>query len=166
MNTPPDSPDSPEVQAGPDKLLEQYTAYLEDIGRIGERYESSKNFYVTIISAIFTFLTLAGKDSSILKLDDKFLWLVALIGMGICVLWIVHTHSVTVLFNFKFRILELIEAKASLYPAFKKETEWLFQPGLRPEKLKNMKYIPMMPINIGVAVLFFVLFVVLPFLKA
>ena len=161
MTTPP----TPDVPRNPDHLLEQYKAYLEDIGRIGERYESSKNFYITVISALFTFLALAGKEGGIFTLDKPFLWLVAGFGVGLCTIWIAHTHSVTVLFRFKFRILAEIEQEAKLHPAIAHESLWLFKPCSRPEGLQDLKYIPVTPINIRVAVLFIILFIALPFLK-
>ena len=155
MNTPNNSND----------FMEQYKAYLEDIGRIGERYESSKNFYVSLITALFTFLALAGKDKPVFALTLPFIALVAFVGAGLCGVWIAHTRSVTALFRFKFRILGEIEEKASLHPAFKKETEWLFQPELRPADLQSVKYVQIMEFNLVVASLFLLLFIALPFLK-
>ena len=161
MTTPP----TPDVPRNPDHLLEQYKAYLEDIGRIGERYESSKNFYITVISALFTFLALAGKEGGIFTLDKPFLWLVAGFGVGLCTIWIAHTHSVTVLFRFKFKILAEIEQEAKLHPAIEHESLWLSKPCSRPADLQDLKFTPVTPINIRVAVLFIILFIALPFLK-
>src|SRR5260221_5313750 len=105
MDTPETPPSAPSAPGSSEALayLQEYKAYLEDIGRIGERYECSKNFYVSLITALFTFLALAGKDKRVFKLDLGFIWLVAFVGVGICSVWIAHTRSVSVLFRFKFR---------------------------------------------------------------
>lgn len=149
----------------PDQLLEQYKACREDIGRIGERYESSKNFYVTIISALFAFLALAGGDDAVFRMNHTFLWLVALVGVGVCMLWILHTRSVAALFRIKFHLLADMEEKGGLYPACQLESAWLFAPHSRPEKLKDLRYVSIGRVNTGIAVLFLVLFLILPFLK-
>jgi hypothetical protein len=147
-----------------DGLLEQYKAYIEDIGRIGERYESSKNYYVSLLSALFTFLALAGGDSAVFKLAAKFLWLISGVGVVICLMWIAHTLSVNALFKVKFRILTELEEQASLYPAFKLESQWLFQPASRPENLVIRQYVGTTRCNLGVAGAFMFLFALLPFL--
>jgi hypothetical protein len=40
--------------------VEMYKAYLEDLGRIGGRHENARKFYVSVISALFVFLSMAG----------------------------------------------------------------------------------------------------------
>jgi hypothetical protein len=43
-------------------LLELFKTYLDDLGRIGSRHENVRTFYVSVISALFVFLAMAGKD--------------------------------------------------------------------------------------------------------
>jgi hypothetical protein len=46
------------------KLIEQYKAYLADVGNIGTRHENTRRFYLSIVSALFVFLSLAVRKVS------------------------------------------------------------------------------------------------------
>lgn len=55
------SPARQYLSAGQEQAtLEIYKAYLDDLGRIGSRQEILRQFYLSVISALFVFLSLAG----------------------------------------------------------------------------------------------------------
>jgi len=150
----------------PSDLLEQYKAILEDIGRLGERYESGKNFYVTVLSAFCGFLGLAAGDVSVLKVSWWVLWLIAGAGVAVCWMWIIHTRSVTLLFAIKFRLLAEMEKQGVLYPAFQLETQWLFDAASRPEHVTKAKYMKITDTNVTIAKVFMALFILIPLINS
>ncbi len=44
--------------------LDQYKAYLDDLGNIGTRYTTANGFYVSIVSALLAILALAQKGEA------------------------------------------------------------------------------------------------------
>ncbi len=42
-------------------MTEQYKAYLQDLGNIDARHETARGFYITVLSALLSFLALAAR---------------------------------------------------------------------------------------------------------
>lgn len=101
-----------------------YQAYLEDLGRIGSRHETLRAFYVSLISALFVFLSLGGADGALIELRRQAQILIALIGALISVSWFLHMWSLAVLFSAKLHTLCEIEEKLPLQP-FSLERKYL-----------------------------------------
>ena len=57
--------DGPQLQL----LLEQYKAYLTDLGNVGTRYATANGFYVSIVSALLAILALAKKGEALARID-------------------------------------------------------------------------------------------------
>jgi hypothetical protein len=120
-----------------------YTAYLTDLGRIGGRHENSRKFYISVMSALFVFLSLAGKDAVFFKVQDQVLRIVALVGVLICLAWFEHMRSFGKLYLAKLSTLRALEEDLKehrpLQP-FQIETDLLLHP--KKKKLR-FRYTPL-----------------------
>ena len=104
-----------------DTILEMFKAYLEDLGRIGGRQESARAFYLSVISALFAFLTLAGTSGSrLFNVQGTAYFIAGLVGISICVLWFSHMRSFFELFEAKLETLRELE-KNLPFPLFATE---------------------------------------------
>lgn len=132
--------------------LEQYKAYLQDVGNIGARHETSRNFYLSVVSALFVFLAMAGKDGVFQGVQGTVLVLVALFGIAMCGVWILHMLSFGAIYRAKFGVLRAIEEQHKLFHIF--DEEWkLLSADRRYKALTALDSV--MPVLF--AVLFFVL---------
>jgi hypothetical protein len=96
--------------------LKIYELYLDDLGRIGSRHETARQFYITVLSAIIAFLALAGKDGIFTALAPSIRIIAGVTGALICLLWLVHMRSFAGLYVIKFGIIDGIEETLPLAP--------------------------------------------------
>ncbi|HZP60635.1 MAG TPA: hypothetical protein VFB27_09970 [Opitutaceae bacterium] len=144
----------PSPAASADTTLEQYKLYLKDLQKVGDRHERTRKYYLSLITALFTVLSL-GQSGAVFKLADGTVWLVAAFGALLCALWAAHMVSYHALYGAKFALLKQLEEKLSCQ-LFKMEKEKLgaSRPG----------YFSMTGIDALVAMIFIGLFLALPFL--
>jgi len=102
--------------------IEQYKSYLQDVGNIGVRHENSRRFYLSVVSALFVFLSMAGDKGPFQLVQGKVLTLVAAVGIILCVVWGVHMQAFGALYKAKFDVLRMIETKPGFFPIF--DEEW------------------------------------------
>jgi hypothetical protein len=111
-----------------DGQQELFKAYLADLGRFGSRHENSRKFYMSVMSALFVFLSMAGKDGVFDNVRGAVLVTVALVGVLMCIAWFEHMRSFQALYAAKFatlrRLEEDLENNRALKP-FTLETEAL-----------------------------------------
>jgi hypothetical protein len=99
--------------------LEAYTAYLDDLGRLGGRHETLRQFYLSVVSALFVFLALAGGTDSLLQNVRGFVVFIGGgVGVLVCIAWILHMGSFGNLF----------EAKTATLVEMEKALEWSVKP--------------------------------------
>lgn len=137
--------------------LELYKAYLEDLGRIGGRHETLRQFYLSVISALFVFLALAGGTDALLgKVRGSVLIVVGLVGAMVCVSWLLHMWSFARLFKIKKKTLGELESafQFSVTP-FSRELQLDVDPKFRRPRLTSVDRL--------MASIFIVLFVALMF---
>ncbi len=137
-----------------DAAMKHYKLYLGDLQKIGDRHEHTRKYYLSLITALFTVLSLGG-SGVVFSLKDGFIWPVALFGAALCELWAQHMSSYSALFHAKFALLKKMEEKFPCQP-FTDEGKLLSQPP---------RYISMTTLDKRVARVFLVLFLVLPLLK-
>lgn len=140
--------------AGNDTTMKQYKLYLDDLQKVGDRHEHTRKYYLSLITALFTVLSL-GQSGIAFSMKGGAVWLVAVFGASLCLLWAAHMISYHALYHAKFALLKQLEEKLS-FQLFKREGEQLAQS--RP------KYFSMTMIDTLVAVVFTGLFLALPFL--
>src|SRR5262245_44669144 len=82
-----------------------YASYVEDIGRIGSRHETVRAFYITLLTALFTFLASAEVHA-----------LLGGIGVAVCFAWALHMRTFREIYKKKFDALREIEKNLPLKP--------------------------------------------------
>ncbi len=103
-------------------MLEQYKAYLADVGNIGTRYATANGFYVTIISGLLAVLTLSKKGEVLERADVLLYVVVPIFACLLCLVWRESILFYSALFKIKFDVLRLME-KELPYQIFAKEEE-------------------------------------------
>ena len=101
---------------------EQYKSYLQDLGNIGTRHENTRRFYLGVVSALFVFLSLTGKDGPI---HGPVFVLVGITGILLCIVWAAHMKSFGALYGAKFSVLRMMEDQQGLFHAFDEEYKLL-----------------------------------------
>jgi hypothetical protein len=108
----------------PDKqyevCLEQYKAYLGDLGNIGTRYATVSGFYVSVIAALVSILALAESGKILNPLPTSTLVVVCLFAVALCIVWAVTIRFYGVLFGAKFAVLKALETNLA-YRCFDEE---------------------------------------------
>jgi hypothetical protein len=137
----------------PEIRVDLFKAYLEDLGRVGGRHETLRQFYLSVISALATILGLAGKDG-ILKGVHEAAVVVGLVGVLIGVAWFLHMGRFADIFSAKGETLEDLESDL---PAKLFTTE--------RAKLKGGQYLRLTSVDQVVAFCFIVLFAALAYMK-
>ncbi len=120
--------------------IQIYQAYLDDIGRIGGRHENARTFYVSVMSALFVFLSMAGKDGIFVNVQGPVLRVVAVVGILICLAWFEHMRAFGALFGAKLKTVhkleEALKQNQPLTPFTdeatilqdRKKTKWAYSP--------------------------------------
>lgn len=137
------------------EMIEQYKSYLQDVGNIGARHENSRRFYLAVPSALFAFLALAGKNGP-LKLVAPVQYLVAVVGMILCIVWLMHMQSFQAIYLAKFSVLRKMEDEHKFHPIFTEEWGFL---------QKDFRYKFLKWIDLLVPLVFLAMFALLLFLK-
>lgn len=111
------------------QLLDQYKAYVADVGNIGARQAQTNTWYVSILSALLVFLGLTSTAGALKDFDMAVRAAVALLAILICGMWRVHARSFGLLYKAKFDVLREMEA---MLPFACYTREW--------ELLQNSRY--------------------------
>lgn len=135
---------------------EQYRAYLQDLGNIGVRHENSRKFYLSVVSALFVFVALAGKEGLLVNVRGHVLTLSAIVGMLLCIIWVIHMQSFGAIYRAKFDVLRTIEDEYNLFHIFDKEREFLEA---------NPRFKLLTVIDLVIPILFLFIFVALLYFK-
>ena len=152
MNSQPTSPLPPKAHAVPPvsaaMALDQYKAYLQDLGNIGTRYAHSNSFFLSILTALLGLLTLMRPSEGLSDLRPMLRILVPLFALMLCWVWRQTMLFYGVIFKVKFDVLRELERHGELYPIFEREKNLLWP---RPWLNKYEHWIP--------------IFLALPFLR-
>jgi hypothetical protein len=104
--------------------LEQYKAYLSDLGNIGTRYATTQGFYVSVIVALISVLALAESNKVLSQLQTGTLVVVCLFAISLCIVWALTIRFYRRLFEAKFEVLKALEANLA-YKCFDVEYKLL-----------------------------------------
>jgi hypothetical protein len=99
-------------------LLDQYKAYLSDLGNVGTRFTTMTTYYVSVVAALIGLLAL--KDKPITEIDGTILYLVCAAGTTLSVLWWLNVGFFGNLFRAKISVLKEMEIELP-FQAFEKE---------------------------------------------
>lgn len=116
-NQPPSAP--------PTSLIEQYKAYITDLGNVGSRYATANGFYVSTVSALLAILAFArpAEDRSVLGAIVR----IVIPGVACLVCWIWRRTIIyyAALFQTKFTVLREMEQQGGLFPTYARDEYWL-----------------------------------------
>ena len=136
--------------------IEQYKVYLQDVGNIGVRHENSRKFYLSVVSALFVFVSMTGEKGVFVSVQGHVLTLTGLVGVLLCIVWVMHMQAFGAIYLAKFDVLRRIESQHSLFHIF--DEEW--------KLLKaNPRYKLLIFIDSVTPVLFLIVFIALLYLK-
>lgn len=126
-------------------LLEEYKMFVEMMDRNSARRWQINAFYTTLLSAILTFI-FTSIEKSILPIDKLFLLLLsAILGLSLCLVWIVNINSYKQLNSLKFKVIHEME-KYLPYPCYAREWQILKQENKNTQygRLSQVeKYVPL-----------------------
>lgn len=129
-------------------LLDQYKLYVEMADRISQRRTSANSYFLSVNSALLVFAGyLSSKDST------EYLWILAIAGAALCVLWHNTITSYRDLNTAKWNVVQQIEERLPISPY---AAEWVAVGRGRNRKL----YWPLSHIERGVPWIFFLLHLV------
>jgi hypothetical protein len=85
-------------------VLDQYKAYLEDLGNFGSRYTTSNGFYLSVITALLGILAFT-KAGAAFEGSRSYLGLaISVFAILVCLVWSRSVDSYRKLFRIKFTI--------------------------------------------------------------
>lgn len=131
-------------------VLDLYRMYLDDLGRIGARHETLRTFYLSVISALFVFLSLAGPTGALLTIQAGVRGLAGGVGALISLSWLLHMWSFAGLYKAKRHTLTEAEKHLPFKPFTVEKAE-----------LDNMARPRLTTVDRIVAIIFGMLFIVL-----
>ena len=140
------------------QALEQYKAYLQDLGNIGARFSTANGFFISVITALVGILAFTKTGEVLSDLKTIFRLAVPLFASLVCWIWSREIKFYQEIFRVKFQILREIEKDGGLFPAFAQEKD-LFKTGGAGWLLENEGLLPLI-----LAVIFLVMFVICIFL--
>jgi hypothetical protein len=144
----PDGATYPSNEKWHSHLLDQYKLYVEMADRISQRRTTANSYFLSINSAILAFAGyLTSKDST------DYLWLLAIAGIVLCLLWQAIITSYRDLNTAKWNVVHQIEERLPISPY---AAEWEAVERGRNPKL----YRPLSHIERGVPWIFIALHVV------
>jgi hypothetical protein len=113
--------------APPASTLDQYKAYLQDLGNIGVRATTANGFYLSILTALLGLLTLMQPTGGLSDLRPILRVLVPVFALLVCWAWWKTMRFYSALYKVKFDVLRKLEEHGGLYPVFEEERQ-LLQP--------------------------------------
>ncbi len=109
--------------------LEQYKAYLGDLGNIGSRYATVSGFYVSVISALLGILAFTETTKLFGQIQTATLLVVCGFAVCLCVVWSGIIRFYRALFEAKFTVLRQLEQHLP-HECFREEYEILQKSGV------------------------------------
>jgi hypothetical protein len=144
-------------QAPPATLLDQYKAYLSDLGGIGTRYATSNGFYLSVVTALLGILALTKGGEAFVGSQPYLAVAVPLFAILVCWIWWRTIAYYRNLFTAKFNVLREIEEAGQFFPIYKRE-ETLLKEGRPPHSmLGNDRLVPLLLAILFLVVLFYML---------
>ena len=103
--------------------LQQYQAYLQDLGNIGTRYTTANGFYLSIITALLGILSLTKSGESMTSAQGLLRLAVPFFAALVCWVWSRSMAFYDAIFAAKFDVLREMETYAGLFTAYKNERD-------------------------------------------
>ncbi|MGE5324085.1 MAG: hypothetical protein ACM3SW_14545 [Actinomycetota bacterium] len=145
--------------------IEQYKAYLADLGNIGIRYTTLQGFYVSVISGLMGILALTESPKLLGRIPVSTMGIACAFSSALCVLWFLTIRYYRKLFLAKITVLKKLEEYLPLN-CFDLEWAVLIEPATKPGKESAKKEGPAwLKIEQFIPFLLIVFFVILFFAR-
>src|SRR5262245_3735659 len=93
-----------------------YTAYLSDLGRIGERHQTLRQFYVSVVTVLMTFVGLSKANDALFNTAREVRMVAGTVGMALCALWAVQMGTFASIYSAKIAVLKKMEECWTIRP--------------------------------------------------
>ena len=113
-------------------LLEQYKLWVEMADRISVRRGQANTFYISLLSAILTLLSLIIDKNIVVGSASVLLFFTSIAGLALCLTWYANIQSYKQINSLKFKVINEIEQYLP-FACYSREWEIL------EEKQKNGK---------------------------
>jgi hypothetical protein len=117
MDETPDPPPEPAI------ILEQYKAYIQDLGNFGTRYTTANGFYLSVVTALLGILALAKTGEAFGGAATYLGLAVSAFAVLVCLIWSRSVTSYRKLFGIKFDVLRAMEKAGRLFKIYKLEDD-------------------------------------------
>lgn len=107
-------------------LVDQYKLYVELTDRVSGRRVDAGKFYTTLLTGLLAVVPFAVDEQTPPDIRRLIFFLLGLLGIILCVLWIVNIRSYKQLNALKFRVIHEMEEQLP-FPAYDREWEILQQ---------------------------------------
>jgi hypothetical protein len=150
MNPEPAEEQLPEILLS--HLVEQYKAYITDLGNIGSRQSQTNAWHVSILSALAVFISYIAQANVLQSFGYGAILAAAFVGIVLCVVWFFRAQSYQYLYNAKFSVLAEMERKGLPFHCYAREKELIEPARIRFTNLEKV-------LSVSLAVPFVILFV-------
>jgi len=137
--------------------FEQYKMLVDSAERVSDKRMNANNYFLTINTALISITGLLI-SSNFITIKPWFVKLVGGMGVAICFIWFLIVWSYKQLNAGKFKMIHKLEKKL---PIKLFAEEWKFL----GEGKDIKKYFPLSHIEVGVPIVFAVLYLILLFMK-
>jgi hypothetical protein len=122
------TPTSPSATASadfvPNQLIEQYKAYVTDLGSLGAQIAPTQTFYLTIVSALIAVLAFKEPLRPMREYFAPASIVIFIFILLVCITWFFTALQFQNLLAAKFEVLRAMEQKyLGLYPMFCEQTQ-------------------------------------------
>src|SRR5205085_3228106 len=107
-----------------DLLIEQYKLYVEMADRISARRSETNKFYISLLTALLAALLLVVEKNIFTNFQGFVFAAVAILGIALCVVWVLNIRSYGQLNSGKFKVIHDME-KHLPYACFDREWDFL-----------------------------------------
>jgi len=134
----------PDTKPTAPSYLEQYKAYIGDLGNIGTRYATANGFYLSVVTALLGILAFAKDAGPFVGSQSQLAIAVPAFAMLVCWIWWRTVGYYRNLFAAKFKVLREIEEEGSLFHTYGREAKALTE-GVPPRSLlTNERLVPVL----------------------
>lgn len=102
-------------------LIEQYKLYVEMTDKVSERRLDANKLYTTLLTALLAIIPFAFAKDTPPAIHESVLASLGILGLALCVLWVVNIRSYRQLNSLKFRVIHEMEQRLP-FPCY--EREW------------------------------------------
>src|SRR6267154_3639780 len=124
--------------------LEQYKAYLGDLGNIGTRYATSNGFYLSVVTALLGLLTYTAAGGAFMSSQPYVAVAIPAFANLVCWIWWRTVAYYDNLFAAKFKVLREMEEAGPFFPIYRQEYKFIKEGKPPHSMLRNDRLVPLL----------------------